>query len=387
MTEHPLGKSPCGDIVPVAANQMAFVPHPLPRSLNFAPELVYRLDEASRAVAMLAGVGETIPNPHLLIRPFVRREAVLSSRIEGTQASLSDLFLHEASGMRRPKGDVFEVMNYVRALEHGLKLLDSLPVCLRLINEVHRVLLQGVRGQEKKPGELRNELVWIGSDGTALGTARYVPPPASLVRDLMLDLERFANEESRLPPLAQCALLHYQFEAIHPYPDGNGRIGRLLITLFLCWKRILPKPLLYLSAYFERNRVLYYDQLFDVSASGDWGAWLSYFFQGVAEQARDAIQRIRNVRELQDKYQRLLLERHESGNALRLVDYLFASPFVTMGAAAQTLNITYVGARGILERLRKAGIVERIEGSWPHIYVARELLGVIEEVGVSKKPD
>jgi Fic family protein len=328
---------------------------------------------------MLAGVGETIPNPHLLIAPFMRREAVLSSRIEGTQASLSDLFMYEASGKRRIKGDVVEVANYVQALEHGLTLLNDLPICVRLMNEVHMALLKGVRGDNKHPGELRNDIVWIGSDGTALGEARFVPPPPHLVRDLMEDLERFANENLKLPPLVQCALLHYQFETIHPYLDGNGRTGRLLITLFLCFKGMLPKPLLYLSAYFERNRQLYYDQLFNVSATGDWEAWLSYFFQGVAEQSRDAIERIRRVRELQDSYRLLLQERHETANGLRLADELFASPFLTVPEAARILDVTQAGARGIIQRLCEAGIVEELESSWPRLYVALELLGVLDD--------
>ncbi len=379
MAGHSLADSPCGRLVPITDGQMAFVPDPLPRRLELASSTVSRLDEASHAVGMLAGVGETIPNPHLLIRPFVRREAVLSSRIEGTQASLSDLFLHEAGDMRRPKGDVVEVVNYVRALEQGIQLLERLPISVRLMNEIHAVLLQGVRGQEKRPGELRNEPVWIGSEGTSLGEARYVPPPASMVRDLMQDLEQFCNDDLELPPLVQCALLHYQFEAIHPYLDGNGRIGRLLITLFLCWKGVLPKPLLYLSAYFERDRTAYYDQLLNLSATGNWEAWLSYFLRGVAQQAQDAIRRIRSVRELQEKYRQLLQERRESANALRMVDELFASPFMTAGRAARMLGITPEGARGILERLAQAGVVERVQGTWPHLYVARELLQAIEE--------
>jgi Fic family protein len=238
--------------------------------------------------------------------------------------------------------------------------------------------LEGVRGQEKRPGEFRNDIVWIGSEGTSLGEARYIPPPASHVADLMGDLEKFANEELELPPLVQCALLHYQFEAIHPYFDGNGRTGRLLITLFLAWKRVLPKPLLYLSAYFERGRQMYYDQLFNVSRTGDWEAWLTYFFQGVTEQAYDAIDRIRRVRALQDDYRQALQARHETANALHLVDELFSTPFVQIGDAAQKLHVSHAGARGILERLKEMGIVEEVENQWPRLYVARKLLKVVE---------
>ena len=373
-----LAASPVGHILPTNNGQLAFVPNPLPRYIQMTSSLVYRLDEASRAVSTLAGVGETIPNPHLLIRPFLRREAVLSSRIEGTQASVSDLFLYEASSSHHPRGDVEEVVNYVHALECGMKLLHELPISLRLINKVHSVLMQGVRGTDKRPGKLRTEQVWIGPAGTPIEEARFVPPPANLVRDQFADLESFINEPLELPPLVQCALMHYQFEAIHPYLDGNGRIGRLLIVIFLCDKKILPAPLLYLSAYFERTRDEYYDQIFRVSATGDWESWLHYFLGGVVEQSRDALLRIRRIRLLHDEKRRLLQDRGESGNALRLLDELFANPYMTTPWAAQLIGVTPAGARRILERLMEAGIVEIRRETWPHIYVASALLRAID---------
>ena len=329
---------------------------------------------------MLAGVGETLPNPHLLIRPFLRREAVLSSKIEGTQTSISDLFLFEASGARRDRlGDAREVANYVHALEHGLSQLERLPLSVRLANEIHERLLEGVRGKDKTPGELRTRQVWIGSEGTSIEEARFVPPPADYVRDLLTDWEAFLNEDVQMPPLVQCALMHYQFEAIHPYFDGNGRIGRLLIALFLCAKRVLPTPLLYLSAYFERRRDDYYDHLFAVSQTGRWEEWLRFFLDGVAEQAQDALVRSRRVRQLQDRYRELLQHKRESGNAFRLLDELFANPFLTAPLASHVLSVTSAGARGILERLVEAGVLEEVSGTWPKFYVARELLHVIEQ--------
>ena len=306
----------------------------------------------------------------------MRREAVLSSRIEGTQASLSDLFIYEASGVRRR--DVVEVVNYVLALEQGITLLEDLPISVRLINKLHERLLEGVRGEEKGPGVFRTEQVWIGSEGTAIGDSRFIPPPASMVRDLMFDWEKFVNEPTDMPPLVQCALMHYQFEAIHPFLDGNGRIGRLLITLFLRAKEILPTPLLYLSGYFERDRNLYYNHLFDLSATGDWEGWLRYFLRGTTEQARDALRRVRRMRELQDEYRRALQERKESGNALRLVEELFASPVMTTARTAKTVGVTQAGARGILERLVRYGIVQELEGMWPKHFVATELLNIVQ---------
>ena len=379
MATSKLISGPRGRLVSIEDGQQAFVPDSLPRDIELTSSLIYRLDEASRAIATLAGVGETIPNPHLLIRPFVRREAILSSRIEGTQASLSDLFLYEASSTARPRGDVAEVANYVRALEHGLARLEELPICVRLNNEMHGVLLSKVRGSGTHGGELRTTQVWIGPAGTPIEDARYVPPPGPLVRDLLQDWEGFINSDSMLPPLIQCAMMHYQFEAIHPYLDGNGRIGRLLIVLFLCAKGVLTQPLLYLSAYFERDRDAYYDQLLRVSETGDWIAWLDYFLIGVAEQAHDALLRTRRVRALHGEMRDVLQENRESGNALRLLDELFERPFMTAPRAAELLDITTSGARGILDRLDALGIVELYPDRWPRLYVARELLNAIEE--------
>ena len=370
--------SPCGSLVPITGGIQAFVPGNLPRRIDLSPSLIYRLDEASRAVATLAGVGETVPNPYLLIRPFVRREAVLSSRIEGTQASLSDLFLYEATTVGRPKGDVAEVANYVRALEHGLGRLEKLPICVRLTNEMHGVLLDGVRGAGAYTGKLRQHQVWIGSQNSPLAEATYIPPPASQVRDLLQDWEEFVNLDSVLPPLVQCALMHYQFEAIHPYVDGNGRLGRLLIMLFLCAQGVLAQPLLYLSAYFERDRGAYYDQLLRVSVTGDWQTWIGYFLDGVVEQARDALRRARRLRDLRDTMRETLQNNRESANALMLLDILCERPFMTAPTAARLLDISPAGARRILDRFAGLGMVEYHSEAWPRRYVFRELVNILD---------
>lgn len=383
-----LENSPLGHLVTTIEGHRAFVPSPIPRSVDLPADLIVQLDEASRAVATLSGVGETIPNPHLLVRPFVQREAVLSSRIEGTQASLSDLLRYEAaSPNRRPAGDVVEVANYVSALEHGLRALDSLPICVRLANQMHEILLHNVRGDDKRPGMLRNVPVGIGDAGTPIEAARYVPPPAPLVRELLEDWERFVNETALLPPLVQCAMMHYQFEAIHPYMDGNGRLGRLLVVLFLCAQDVLRAPLLYLSAYFERRRREYYDGLLNVSVTGDWTPWLRYFLTGVAEQARDTLERIRRVRELQDRYRDRLQAGRVSGNVFRLLDEFFAAPFMTVPRAAKRLDITTAGARNIVEKLRDLDIVQLQAGSWPRLYVATELLEIIDAPSAAEIPE
>ncbi|MEX1254012.1 MAG: Fic family protein [Dehalococcoidia bacterium] len=372
-----LRSSPTGHWERSSQGYETFIPAPLPRRLELNAELVVLLDRASRAVSLLAGIGETLPDPYLLIRPFMRREAVLSSRIEGTQASLSDLLMYEASEERRDPADAREVANYVRALEHGLARLKELPLSVRLMNEMHAHLLAGVRGEDKMPGQLRTRQVWIGESGTRLEEARFVPPPASALPDLLSDLERFLNENVQMPPLVQAAMMHYQFESIHPYTDGNGRIGRLLIVLFLCAKDVLPTPLLYLSAYFERLRDDYYDGLLKVSETGEWDAWLRFFLRGVELQARDAAARSRRMRRLQDDY-RARLQGVRSGNAGRLLDDVFVSPFTTAPRAVRVLGITLAAARKLLEKFVALGILDEDRSTRPRFYVARELLLEIE---------
>lgn len=373
-----LGPNPHGTLVPTVGDQMAFAPAALPRVLNLSPHLVWSLDNASRAVASLAAIGENMQNPHLLIAPMIRREALLSSRIEGTIASLSDVLSHEAVRKRRPNDDVEEVINYVDALEMGISLLANMPISYRLVNEVHRILLSGVRGQEKRPGEFRTLQVWIGSPGSSIRNARFVPPPPDMLRDLFQDWEEFANADMEMPPLVKCALMHYQFEAIHPYRDGNGRIGRLLITLFLRESGVLSNPLLYLSAYFERNRQQYYDELFNVSATGDWERWLEYFLNGVWRESLDVVARIRRLRDLQEKHRSELLGRRAPASESLLVDELFANPFMTAPRASEILGMTPAGARRALARLASAGIVRVVSDHRPQLYVADEILEILD---------
>lgn len=378
MSTDQLKASPCGHLVPTIEGQLAFVPDPPPSHIDLTPSLVSQLEKALLAVGTLAGVGETLPNPNLLIVPFLHREAVLSSRIEGTQASISDLFMFEASGERGRVSDAKEVVNYVHALNLGLDLLNELPICLRLVNSIHARLLQDVRGEDKTPGDLRKDQNWIAPWGTPIQQARFIPPPAQLLHELMSHWEQFANDEFEMPLLIQSAVMHYHFEAIHPYLDGNGRIGRLLITLFLCAKGVLPKPLLYLSAYFERHRDEYYDRLYDISATGNWQAWIAFFLGGVAEQAEDALARSRRVRELHERHRNTLQAGRASGNVLHLLDELFVNPYVSAPRASRLLGISHTGAQHVLERLLQAGIIEYAGGRWPRLYVARELLDVIE---------
>lgn len=379
MSMQRLERSDCGALIPIGGGLRAFVPDPLPRELNLSAPLAALLDRASRAVARLDGVGETVPNPHLFIQPLIRREAQLSSRIEGTMASLSDVFSHEAGG-RASDGDVQEVINYIEALNCGLDALQSAPISFGLANQVHARLLAGVRGGEHgMAGAFRRIQVYIAAPESSVQDARFIPPPPDMLRGLFQDWERFANEPIHMPPLVKCALMHYQIEAIHPYEDGNGRIGRLMIALFLIASGVLSSPLLYLSAYFERDRRRYYDELFAVSETCDWEGWLRYFLTGALRESLDAAARIRRMRGLQDRFREIIESERHPISSLRLMESMCARPFVTVRGAADALDMTVAGARRVLERLESAGLIRQMDGARPALYVAQEILDALQE--------
>lgn len=366
-----------------------FVPHPLPPNLPLSWELVGQLSAADRALSELRGVAQTLPNPHLLIGPFVRREAVLSSRIEGTQASLSDLLRFEAGGgeratIRKGDEDVQEVANYVQALEYGLERLVELPLSLRLLREMHERLLSGVRGQHLTPGEFRRTQNWIGPPGCTLNDATYVPPQEADMQEALGALERFWHTPSHLPPLVRIALVHYQFEAIHPFLDGNGRIGRLLITMLLSTENLLPQPLLYLSAFFEQHRQEYYARLLAVSQRGGWDAWLLFFLRGVAEQSQDAVSRAQQLLTLWQSSRQALQTSRSSVLTLRLLDQLFAYPAITVAGAAKELGITARAAQQNIDKLVDSGLLQESTGRQRgRVYVAPQIVAIVEEVGAA----
>jgi len=380
--------SPAGRVIQVGqgiAAYWAFLPNPLPPSLTWDPELVHTLSAADRALGQLSGLGRALSNPHLLIRPFIRREAVLSSRIEGTQTDLPLLYAYEAGQLTLPgfepappEADMHEVLNYVRALEYGLERLHTLPISLRLLREVHEKLMQGVRGEQATPGEFRRSQNWIGAPGSTLNAATYVPPPPAELMDTLAALEDYLHTADALPPLVRLALIHYQFEAIHPFLDSNGRIGRLLITLLLVHWELLPMPLLYLSAYFERRRDEYYRLLLEVSVSGAWRAWLIFFLTGVAEQAIDAVQRAGKLQDLQIEWSRRLSTTRASANLLRLANFLFDMPVLTIPDAAKALDVTYATGQRLIDRLAREGILSTLDDrTYGKVYVAREILAVL----------
>jgi len=357
----------------------AFVPHPLPPPVTWASGLVSALSEADQALGRLDGIGRTLPNPHLLINTFIRREAVLSSRIEGTQADLADLLLFEVRPRSKPaKPDVVEVRNYVQAMEYGLKRLAELPLSGRLLREIHEHLMTGVRGQHMTPGEFRTSQNWIGKPGCSLNEATFVPPPPEEMKECLSQLEKYLNTSSDLPPLIHMAAIHYQFEAIHPFLDGNGRIGRLLITLLLCAESRLSQPLLYLSAYFEKHRDAYYDHLFSISRRGTWEAWFMFFLDGVLEQANDAIHRADQLLELHQEYHEALQTPRTSALPLKLVDALFESPIVTIRKTSEILDVTPAAAQAVVDKLIAAEILQEITGrKRDRIYVANRIMEII----------
>lgn len=371
-------KSPSGRLVRATGGYWAFVPGPLPPKLEWDDALVSVMSKADIALGTLSGLGETLPNPHLLIYPFIRREAVLSSRIEGTQSSLSDLLLFEATQVEK-RGDVREVQNYVRAMEYGLKRLNELPLSLRFIRELHGILMEGVRGRQATPGEFRRSQNWIGSAGALLEEAAYVPPPVPEMQECLNQMEKFLHANTRLPPLVEAALVHYQFEAIHPFLDGNGRIGRLLATLLLCQRNVLSKPLLYLSAFFEQRRDEYYDLLLKVSSVGTWDKWIEFFLRAVAQQSDDAVSRSRRLQELQRSYVRLAKEKRLAPTAAQLVDLVLMKPVISAKTVQESLKVTPPGARKAINALVEAGILTEVtKRKRDRAYAANEILKALD---------
>ena len=387
MNPSTFSKSKSGTLVPIEEGCFAFIPNPLPPALEPDWALVSLISEADRALAELAGAARTLPNPHLLIRPFIGREAVLSSRIEGTQASLSDIFLFQGLEEKLPdekKADIQEVVNYISALEHGLKLLSKLPLSTRFMRELHKILMHGVRGKDKAPGEFRTVQNWIGPPGCTKKTATYVPPPIPEMKSALNELEKFLHANSELPVLVRLAMVHYQFEAIHPFLDGNGRIGRLLITIMLCAEQLLPQPLLYLSAFFDKHRNDYYDGLLSVSRNGEWNNWISFFLRGVAEQSKDALLRSKSLVDLQQEYRHKLQSSRATGLQLRLLDFLFSTPIIRVNQVAKVLEITVKSAQQNIDKLVNNGILEETTGNKRNrIFIASAILKATETEIVS----
>lgn len=355
-----------GNYISQVGSYKAFVPRPLPPDppLQLDSEMIQLLAEANMALGRLDGTSAILPNVDLFVAMYVNKEAVLSSRIEGTQASLIDVLAFEADAAfpENPQ-DVEEVINYIGALNYGLERLSSLPLSLRLIREIHRLLLQGVRGANRHPGEFRTSQNWIGHLGGTIETARFVPPSPTDMHKALSDLEKFIHEETKLPVLLKVGLVHVQFETIHPFLDGNGRMGRLLITFILCCEGALNKPLLYLSHYFNMHRLEYYEHLQRVRDEGDWESWLKFFLRGVSEVAQEATITARNIVELREKHRGSIAMHfpRSAGSAYQLLEYLYTRPIVTVNGVTKVTDLNYANANRLVMKFQELGILRQMD--------------------------
>lgn len=355
-----------GKYIKQPSGYKAFLPAALPPNppVSMDAELTRLLSDADRSLGRLDGIGSVLPNPDLFVAMYVRQEAVLSSQIEGTQSTLEDVLQFEvdAKGADLPK-DIEEVVNYVRAMNYGLKRLDELPLSLRLIREIHSELLEGTRGAHRTPGEFRKTQNWIGPAGADLSTATFVPPPVPEMKEALNKFETFLHDDS-LPVLIHTGLAHAQFETIHPFLDGNGRVGRLLITFLLCERKVLHRPLLYLSHYLKTHRAEYYDRLMAIRNDGNWEAWLKFFLRGVEEVSTEAIATSRRIFALRDEH-RAAINKDMGSNAaggLRLLDYLFEQPIVSVRLVERHLKSSFVTANKVVEQLMKLNVLNETTG-------------------------
>ena len=346
----------------------AFVPKPLPPDppILIDGEMQALLSKADRALGRLDGSIQTLPNPNLFVFMYVRKEAVLSSRIEGTQSSINDLLEAEAQiySLEHPK-DVDEVLNYVQAMGFGLNRLNELPICTRLLREIHAKLMEGIRGQTKQPGEIRTTQNWIGPGGYSLKDATFVPPPPTELPEILSDFEKFLNEDiSDLPALVQIGLAHAHFETIHPFLDGNGRVGRLLITFLMCQREILIRPVLYISHFLRARQSEYYDLLQGTRDRGDWESWLKFFLTGVAVVSNEATETARRIVDLRERHRLLVTQEfgRAAGNGLTVLEQLFRQPIIQVKDIEKLLAVTFNAANVLTHRFVDAGLLTEITG-------------------------
>lgn len=370
-----------GKLLKTQQGYFVYLPNPLPPDLDWSAQIISKLSGAERSLARLEQVGQAFPVQHVVVRPFIRREAVLSSQIEGTRTTFEELLVYEAKHLTLITDieDLQEVQNYVHALDYGLERLETLPVSLRLIREIHAVLMEDVRGGVMTPGEVRRSQNWIGRPGATLESGSYVPPPVEAMHDALAALEQYIHADSELPALIRVGLIHYQFEAIHPFLDGNGRVGRLLITLLLTAWGLLSQPMLYLSAFIEQNRTEYYDRLLAVTQHGKWEEWLSFFLEGVQAQADDAAMRIQKLQELRATYHSMFSTDRSRDNLATMVDYFINSPVCSVVQAQESLGIGQFNTiQGYIRKLEALGIVREITGNARNrLYRADEVMRVL----------
>ncbi len=373
--------SKAGQAIRTLNGYWAFIPAPLPPDLDWTSTLIAALSNAERELARLTTLAGNFPFPRLLVQPFIRREAVSSSRIEGTRASLTNLYNYKSAQLSflDSDNDVREVHNYVLALGYGLERLKTLPVSLRLIRELHARLLEGVRGEQLTPGNFRRTQNWIGPAGSTIETATYVPPPVDEMLDALGVMEKFIHADADFPALVRAGMIHYQFEAIHPFLDGNGRVGRLLVILLLREWGVLSQPLLNLSAYFERYRQEYYDHLLAVSQRGKWEEWLRFFLRGITAQAQDGIFRMTRLQGIRTRYEELVLADRNSQRMTAVIDFMFSRPILTLRQLESALDIPYMAAKRYIDKLVEAGVLQETTGyARNRVFMAYEIFQALE---------
>lgn len=388
--ESELGRA--GRYVRQLTGYRAFIPAPLPPRppINLAEGLAAKLSQADVALGRLDGAIETLPHPELFTAMYVRREAVLSSQIEGTQASLDDLVAAEARLTGEALvGDIGEVVNYVAALRYGLSRLESLPISVRLLKEIHAILMNGVRGGGVLPGELRTTQNWIGASGATLNDAAFVPPPPDVVPRALGDLEKYLHAADNLPLLVKIGLVHAQFETIHPFVDGNGRLGRLLITFLLCERKVLSKPVLYVSLALKKRRTEYYERLQATRDEGRWEEWLSFFLGAVSEASADAEMTARKVLRLRESHREAIVATMgaQAAKALIILERLYQDPYVTVNVAADRLKVTFPNANMIISKMRELGILMEMTGQKRNrVFYYEPYIALFRDDGLTPRP-
>lgn len=356
----------------------AFVPNRLPPKIDYTPQLVLALSKADSTLSKLSGAGLLLPNPDLLILPYLKKEALSSSRIEGTRISLSDYFLSEAKGIRKEDVEETEIGNYLKAINYALEKIKSDPIDLFLLKKMHKILMNDVRGNELLPGEFRPVQNWIGPPNTKIKDATFVTPPQEEIERLVQELVDYMNISDDLPLLIKCALIHYQFETIHPFCDGNGRIGRTLITLYLCKTNKISKPLLYASDYFEKYRREYYEILLMTNKTGKFEDWIKFFLTAIKVQSEDALDRTIRIQNLREDYRKRILNQKQANDLIKVVDSLFINPFIQINLIAEKLNISYPTAKKLVDGLIRLQILNPLKGRERNrLFVAHEILNII----------
>lgn len=357
---------------------LSFVPENLPPDIKYSKDVVLALSKADSTLSKLSGAGLLLPNPNLLVVPYLKKEALSSSRIEGTRISLSDYFLSEAKDNQRESSDATEVGNYLKSMNYALKHIETGGINSDLIKKMHKILMEGVRGSELLPGNFRPVQNWIGPPGAKIDKATFVPPHQDKVEKLVDNLFRYLDTNDGTPLLIKCAFMHYQFETIHPFCDGNGRIGRSLITLYLCKKNKISKPLLYASDYFEKHRSTYYDLLLDANKTGNFENWILFFLEAIKIQSEDALERTIKIQRLRENYREKIKNHKQAVNLLNVLDMLFMNPFVKISKIASSLGVTYPTAKKAVDNLIEIGVLSSADdGKRDKLFVAHEILNEV----------